>query len=219
MSQTKIVDLFPTPIYLSKCELDISQEIDYLKSLDLDILDPTVITNYGCRSVSTHVLHDINLKKLKNYIIDCLEDYVTNVLNYKIKEMVLTQSWVSIKQPGQKHVAHSHPNSFISGVFYWQHDICPLVFVNDKNKMNFVIPKKDMVPANDPTDDEFPLFPIERGLVLFPSNLHHFVPTNNSNLSRYSLAFNSVPIYIGVEEHLCELDFLNLARKNDDNRI
>ena len=35
------------------------------------------------------------------------------------KSYELSQSWVSRKLPGQHHTMHTHPNSLISGVFYY----------------------------------------------------------------------------------------------------
>ena len=49
----------------------------------------------------------------------CFEDYATNIMRWKYDELQFSQSWLTYKEPGQFHKAHSHPNSLLAGVFYY----------------------------------------------------------------------------------------------------
>jgi uncharacterized protein (TIGR02466 family) len=208
----QVLDLFPTPIYLDKCQFDLTTEIEFLENSVMHVDGPK--EHYGSRSEDTYILNNDELSDLRNWIIDCIQSYVINVLCLNVEYMGLSQSWVSKKDANQKHIPHKHPNSLISGVFYWQKDISPIVFVNEQTKFNFDVETFDTNREWDLTGSEVELQPIENGLVLFPSNLAHYVPTNDSEKSRYSLAFNSVPLHIGSMGNLTELDFSKIYGKS-----
>ena len=126
----------------------------------------------------------------------------------------LSQSWVSRKQPGQHHTMHTHPNSLISGVFYYGEpsEQTPAIKFH---KMQGGINQQVLQPAVKPDKrsskfawKEFAVNFAPGLLLLFPSYLFHSVPINESKTIRSSVAFNVVPkMRLGSEENLTELDF------------
>ena len=117
------------------------------------------------------------------------------------------QSWVSIKRPGQRHEAHTHANSVISGVYYWEPVQQPIAFLNPKTV------EIGITQSNFNTS--FTLNEIKPGsLVLFPSYLKHWVPINDTDLPRKSLAFNTIPTTgFGNESQCTEIDLQRLKNK------
>ena len=132
-------------------------------------------------------------------------------------DYAITQSWLSIKQPGQEHIMHSHANAIISGVFYFGNDgdVEGLTF----SKNAYVASTWMMDPMLNPNiSNQFAFTEItlrvENYMIcLFPSYLAHKVSTNTTDKPRYSIAFNAVPRYgLGVEGDLTELEFARVDR-------
>ena len=130
----------------------------------------------------------------------------TQDLNYRI-----TQSWINICSPNASHHQHTHPNSFISGVFY--------IKVNSgSDKITFInefMQKKEIkiekgVEFNSFNASEWSHYVRKGELILFPSNLTHYVPPVEGESDRISLSFNVFPYGIlGSEENLTHLRLPN----------
>jgi len=115
------------------------------------------------------------------------------------------------------HVQHTHPWSLISGVlFYGQGDVNskPLVFTKRPEVINeslvHIGPDYQTKHHHHPifSATEYSLDFIPNTLVLFPSNLIHYVPKNTSNQDRKSLAFNIIPKDgVGSEINLTQLKY------------
>ena len=130
----------------------------------------------------------------------------TQDLNYRI-----TQSWINICSPNASHHQHTHPNSFISGVFY--------IKVNSgSDKITFInefMQKKEIkiekgVEFNSFNASEWSHYVRKGELILFPSNLTHYVPPVEGESDRISLSFNVFPYGIlGSEESLNQLRLPN----------
>ena len=130
----------------------------------------------------------------------------TQDLNYRI-----TQSWINICSPNASHHQHTHPNSFISGVFY--------IKVNSgSDKITFInefMQKKEIkiekgVEFNSFNASEWSHYVRKGELILFPSNLTHYVPPVEGVSDRISLSFNVFPYGIlGSEENLTHLRLPN----------
>ena len=127
----RVEQLFPTHIFMDICNLDIEGDVTFLQKLPLAKTTDEVTDNYGFRSASSYVLNNPEVSTLRNWIIDCLDEYAIRVLGYDIAGMALTQSWVSIKDNSQKHIAHKHPNSLISGVFYFDDHDTAITFTKE----------------------------------------------------------------------------------------
>ena len=46
-------------------------------------------------------------------------DYNNKKLGYHVNEWKFSQTWTSYKATGQQHITHYHPNSVLSGIFYF----------------------------------------------------------------------------------------------------
>lgn len=203
-----ILGLFPTPVFIVNCkDVDLTSAIQVF---DDCVLNERESNEYGARSVDTYILNRPECSMLKSWVETKVLDYARNVLGYDISNVAITQSWVSVKCQGQKHTAHVHPNSIISGVFYW----------NDIEKQPIVFSKPNVhelaqvikLPMVDNVDNPFAsngfyYHPRKNDLVLFPSFLKHSVGVVNKGC-RKSLAFNIMPRgKFGDQDSLYELDF------------
>lgn len=208
----EILELFPTTVFTTTIPLEYSNVVPWLftqemKSEEVDFL------NYGERSKNSYVLEEPEIKEVKNFILETSILY-GKLLGYDYDSYRFGQSWISLKHPGQHHTIHSHPNSLISGVFYFGEpaDKTPAIkFHKSEGGMN--VPYLSPKTVNDTKDlkysqKEFSI-KFEPGLLLlFPSHLHHSVPLNNTERTRCSVAFNIVPsVGFGDEKSLTELKF------------
>ena len=212
MHKPEILDLFPTPIYITMLPVELSSLIPFLDSQDMNTDSDEA--NYGRRSKDSYILHKQECDSLRKFILESVQDFADSTLLYNYSSYKLSQSWVSHKEPGQHHIMHTHPNSLISGVFYYgkvEEKTPAIKFHKTGGGVNqsVIAPK---VKADKRSSkfawQEFSVN-FEPGLlVLFPSYLHHSVPVNKSNSVRSSLAFNVVPaIGFGEEDSLTELLF------------
>ena len=149
------------------------------------------------RSKSSYVLDDDNLKELKQFCLNSVNEYVDEVIGID-DEIEIQQSWVNYNRPGQFQQEHFHPNSFISGVFYLMSDPekgAPITFKSDLHKSNFSVHmiQKDQSNFYPSAAYSFGYPSISGQLILFSSTVTHMVPTNNSDTNRISLSFNTYP--------------------------
>ena len=100
---------------------------------------------------------------------------------------------MNLTKPGMSHHLHSHPNSIISGVFYFEtipNDT--LIFKNP----NRTILKSFQMDMSRKTKynylaDQVGVNVKNKNLLLFPSDLEHEVFVNESEVERISLSFNT----------------------------
>ena len=182
--KSEIFSLFPTTFLKSRYFIDLSKELEYIKSIDYR-------SNETClQSVDTFVLEEEVFKKLKNYIQLRLNEYCEKVLGTSTI-LEITQSWINVSAKNGQHKQHRHPNSVVSGVFY-------LYLESEMPQITFANPNKNhyQFEANVITDqcaDEFTLNCESGDLVLFPSSVDHYVPQNKISKERISLSFNTFP--------------------------
>ncbi len=209
--------IFPIPIYTRE-NMDISEFSAALSELCGAPKNPENGSAflYGDRSENSFILDHPGLFQLKNKISLYVNEYANSVLGLA-GEFSITQSWISIKSTGQRHIAHSHANSIISGVFYFNNvdNIPGLTFVkNDVSNTWQMIPLKNPKINNQFSFNEITLKTENNMLCIFPSYLNHKVEENKLTQDRYSIAFNAVPKYaLGFEKELTELEFKRVDRE------
>ena len=112
-----IIPIFPQSIYKVLTPSSLINLIPWLNKQPLKPSDSTT-TNYGEKSKNTYILNEPECKELKDFILSHSLTY-GKILGIKCDEYKLTQSWISLKYPNQQHFRHSHSNSVLSGVFYY----------------------------------------------------------------------------------------------------
>lgn len=208
----EILELFPTTVFTSMLPLKLTKIIPWL--FNQEMLSKEVdSSNYGARSKNSYILEERECSELKSHILQLVSEY-GKILGYDYDSYKLGQSWISYKHPGQHHTMHTHPNSLISGVFYFGEpaDKTPAIkFHKMEGGVNtsylspkVVLDRRDIKYAQNEFSIEF----TPGLLLLFPSYLHHSVPLNKTEKTRCSLAFNVVPsVGFGDEISLTELKF------------
>lgn len=198
------INSFSITVYSNICSLDFSIQTKQLMKEVLVRYDSSIEIEYGSRTEDTNLLDLEKYSTLKNWINEQLTIYAHEILGWKFKNITITQIWVSLKKPGDKHLLHKHPNSLISGVFYWQDNIGSMHLKRPDLPQNFEI---EIENFNEYSNNWIEIKPEKGLLCLFPSYLEHFVSENNTTKDRYCLPFNSMIFEkIGFENNLTALD-------------
>ena len=184
-----INNLFPTPIYMTNIDREFTKkELNFVK----DQKNHCTKNDGNINTIDNYILNRPEFKKIKKFIEACCQDYLEKIICPKNDiKLYVTQSWLNYTEEKQYHHKHEHPNSVVSGVFYFDSD-------KEKDKILFSnTGYKQIVPAID--DTKFNLwnsstwfFPVETGdLFMFPSSTTHQVETKQGNNTRISLSFNT----------------------------
>jgi uncharacterized protein (TIGR02466 family) len=120
--------------------------------------------------------------------------------------LIITGCWANISAPGATHKAHTHPNNYLSGVYYLQADegARHINFDDPRPQTNIMNPQVRETNAQNAA--QIHLGVSEGMLVLFPAWLQHSVPENRSARNRISIAFNLMFTRFGEEMALPKWD-------------
>ena len=194
ITTNELYNLFPTPVQLIKYD-----DIDFFKEQSKLILDEC-----GDRlKEREHVVSDDNLHELPQFntiksIIDiAVQQHATEIHGLVDNSLELKCMWSNIQSHKCNHFNHSHPNSYISGVFYLQVPECkspgPIRFKDPRcGKM---ASHGDYYKSTGVSDRNWWFTPNTGLLILFPSWLEHSTDpflTIDGNMidKRISLSFN-----------------------------
>lgn len=176
--------IFATPLLNAHLGRNITEsEIEAIKNLEFIKISSNSV------SKNTHILEMDAFKELKAFFQDALNFYVKEIIKGAEVEIYITQSWATKTVKNESHHKHSHPNSFLSGVFY--------VEIEEEDHIVFYRENKAFLLNVNPT--EFNIFnsdswesDIKKGqLIIFPSTLEHATPFKRENNKRISISFNT----------------------------
>lgn len=180
-----IENLFPIPVSFSSLGRSFTEEeISFARGL------PMRACTGNNTSINTNVLKEPELASINEFISGAIKKHFETVqVPSNNVELYVTQSWINVTKTGEYHHKHWHPNSFLSGVFYFnaEKDVDRITFF--RNQVSQLrIETEDWNIYN--SDSWY--FPVETGqLVMFPSMLEHMVTKTISKEPRISLAFNT----------------------------
>ena len=185
-----INNIFPTPIYTTKIDRKFTkQELKFVNEQKKHCMSNTGNIN----TKDNYVLNRKEFKNIKKFLEKHCKNYLNTIICPKNNiNLYITQSWLNYTEANQYHHKHAHPNSIISGVFYFDSDI-----KNDKILFSSSKGYEQIKPIIDETkyniwNSETWFFPVETGnLFMFPSSTNHQVETKQGTNTRISLAFNT----------------------------
>lgn len=204
----ELLQLFATPLLITKYEEDMTRELQFVESLEYIIMQQ----NGNFKSKNSYLLDLPELYKIKKFIDDSLDLFAKNIL-MSDQKLEITQSWTNKNPKGSRHHEHIHPNSILSGVFYFRinEKLPPIQFAKSFMGQLKLEPKK----WNNLNSETFMLPLVSGECIIFPSNTKHSVPINQGEEDRISLAFNTfVKDTLGSEDQLTELNLRRLNGKS-----
>lgn len=191
IENSDVISLFPTLVWKIQLRAGVHEAIDaaalrLLRSLrqGLPELKP------GEAWQSGHALHR---REELHALCDYVRRAAASVLQFlKIGEpaIEITGCWANLYAPGAAHRAHSHPNNFLSAVYYVRtRPGADSINFHDPRSQTGVLrpPVTALTAANS---DQVVVQVKDGTLLVFPSYLYHSVDANASGEARASLSFN-----------------------------
>ena len=190
-SPQEVGSIFGTPIGLVKIE----QNTDILQFSNIDYKTVSDILIQGKPVSGSRILE--SYPEIKKILLDHFISFSDGVLGLNCN-FEITTSWLTKCEKGEESRLHLHGNSFWSGVYYYGENYCESSSIEFEHPLInhirdygfYVIPEKE-TQYNKLAQR---VIPSKNMLVLFPSYLKHRIVTHTSDIPRYSLAFNIVPI-------------------------
>lgn len=186
-----VLSLFPTLVWKIQLRAEVHDAIDagvlgLLHSLRQGL--PELKTGEAWQSG-----HALQRRVELRGLCDCVGRAATSVLQFlKIGDAAIeiTGCWTNMYAPGAVHRAHSHPNNYLSAVYYvrtWPG--ADSINFNDPRSQTGVI--RPPVTELTGTNTDQVVVRVGNGtLLVFPSYLHHSVDANASGETRVSVSFN-----------------------------
>ena len=191
IENSDVVSLFPTLAWKIQLRAEVREPIDasalgLLHSLRQGLPE----LKAGEVWQSAHAMHE---REELRELCGCVSRAAASVLQFlKIgaQAIEITGCWANLYAPGATHRAHSHPNNYLSAVYYvrtWPG--ADTINFHDPRTQAGVIrpPVTELTSAN--TDQV--VVRVQNGtLLIFPAYLQHSVDANAGSESRVSVSFN-----------------------------
>jgi uncharacterized protein (TIGR02466 family) len=186
-----VIPMFPTLVWKVQLRGKLHEGIDAkilaaLASIRRDA--PELASGQGWQSDQTlHELEDFR------DLISCVNNAAKSVLRFLrigYDAFEITGCWANVLAKGAAHRAHSHPNNFLSGVYYVRtHPGTDTINFHDPRNQTGIIRPPVLELTAENTDQV--VVSVKNGaLLIFPSYLQHSVDTNMSEEERISISFN-----------------------------
>jgi uncharacterized protein (TIGR02466 family) len=186
-----VQELFPTPLWVIDLEDGAGQKLnrDLLDKVH-SLTEPRAPVKIGGSWQTDPILHQrpefgdflaVIIKTAKGAL---------EFLDVEYRDFVITGCWANINPPGGKNSSHTHPNNYISGVYYVSvpEGSGAIEFLDPRAQAGTILPKTKKWNKFNGTKVTIPAK--EGRLVLFPAWLSHSVPVNVSDGERVSISFN-----------------------------
>jgi uncharacterized protein (TIGR02466 family) len=139
---------------------------------------------------SDHGLHELDQFR---QIVDCIDEAAAHVLQYlKVghEGAKVTGCWANVNAPGAGHRGHSHPNNYLSGVYYvqTQEGADTINFLDPRPQTGIIHPPVTELTAEN--TEQVVLRVRDGTLLMFHAWLQHSVDPNRGSRMRISIGFN-----------------------------
>ncbi|MGH8432539.1 MAG: 2OG-Fe(II) oxygenase family protein, partial [Solimonas sp.] len=183
--------MFPTFVWKAELRPEVCAPINGLIERKLaEIGAPLAGLESGECWQSDHGLHELmefrglvdHLGKAAECVLDCLK--------IGPARLEITGCWANVSAPGAKHGTHSHPNNYLSGVYYVRirEGADTINFHDPRPQIGIMRPPVGALTAEN--TDQVVVKVKDGTVLLFPAWLQHSVDANRSGHLRISVAFN-----------------------------
>ena len=191
LEASDVVPMFPTLVWKTLLKAELGDAIDANVLATLEQLRRSLPTlNPGDGWESEQTLHQ---RDEFRDLISCVSNVAKSILRFlRISQEAfeITGCWATVLAKGAIHKTHSHPNNFLSGVYYVR--VYPgadtINFHDPRSQTRIIRPPVAELTAEN--TDQVVVRVTNGTLLMFPSYLEHSVDTNMSAEERISISFN-----------------------------
>lgn len=187
----KALSLFPTTLWLFQVPTEASRRINSeLRTRLNELIAQASDENHEGGWQTEHDLHTLpEMQELTGHFMNAVNEVLGDVAT-KNRNVAITGCWANIGPPGTGHDSHTHPNNFLSAVYY-------VAVPQGGNKITFWDPRHQIHILAPPVEEhnvynsDYANLQVQEGmLLLFPAWLVHSVPVNTGPETRISVSFN-----------------------------
>jgi uncharacterized protein (TIGR02466 family) len=191
LEASDVIPMFPTLVWKILLTAELRRTIDAkvlatLERLRRDL--PTLESGHGWQSAQT--LHQLD--EFQD-LVSCVSNVAKSILRFlRIGQEAfeITGCWATVLAAGAIHKTHSHPNNFLSGVYYVRiHPGADTINFHDPRSQTRII-RPPVVELTAENTDQVVVSVTNGTLLMFPSYLEHSVDSNMSTEERISISFN-----------------------------
>jgi len=191
LETSDVIPMFPTLVWKFELKAEFHDAIDakILATLE-ELRRDSPMLDRGQGWQSDQMLH--RRPELHDLYV-CASSQAKSILRFwRIGEdaIEITGSWATVLAKGAMHKAHTHPNNFLSGVYYVRtsQGADTIQFHDPRTQARVIRPPVVELTAEN-TDQV--VVRVKNGtLLMFPSYLEHSVDANMSDEERISISFN-----------------------------
>jgi len=124
---------------------------------------------------------------------------IVTFLKLEDRKLAVTGCWANFAKPGASHHVHTHPNNFLSAVYYVNtpKGANTINFLDPRDQAHVIAPPVAQRSAHTASQVTVEVTPGR--LVMFPAWLRHSVDVNTSDEVRISIAINLMFEQFGLE--------------------
>ena len=186
-----IVSLFPTHVWVHDLAPDSYQPLNAALSGAIeDLISPRPQLGPGEIWQTDQNLHRLApFAPLMDYVRTAAEGALA-FLKIRYEAFQVTGCWANIGPPGTAHPGHSHPNNYLSGVYYVKvgRGADSITFNDPRIQTGIMAPHVETVDQANAVQAHLPVR--EGRMLLFPAWFVHSVDVNRSAEERVSISFN-----------------------------
>ena len=201
IESSDVIPMFPTLVWKLQVETSLRDTLDARLHAALNDMRrgaPPLAAGQGWQS--GQALHE---REDLRELVALIERGVRSVLKFlRIGHdaFQITGCWATALARGASHRMHSHPNNFLSGVYYLHtHPGADSINFHDPRRQTGII-RPPVVELTAENTDQVVVKVRDGTLLMFPSYLEHSVDANASDEERISLSFNVM--FSGFTEQL-----------------
>lgn len=139
---------------------------------------------------SDQTLHDLAQFRDLSACVNRVAKSVLRFLRIGYDSMEITACWATVLAHGASHRAHSHPNNFLSGVYYVQTNPGGDTINFHDPRVQTGIIRPPVVALTAENTDQVVVKINNGALLMFPAYLQHSVDANTGAQERISISFN-----------------------------
>lgn len=201
MEASDVIPMFPTMVWQIQIEPGLrdalrARILEAVTALRAD--SPPLSAGQGWQS--GQALHE---REDFRPLTDCIDRAAASILRFLrigSEHCEITGCWANVLAPGAAHKIHSHPNNFLSGVYYvCTHPGADTINFHDPRPQTGCI-RPPVVELTAENTDQVVVRVRDGTLLVFPSYLEHSVDANAGEEERISISFNLM--FTSFTEHL-----------------
>jgi len=191
-----IINLFSVPIFVTHLQGNEQLRKDEVETLKNIQLDKQYGDDGNYLSKDVHILEKYNLTRIKSLCDYYVNDYIENIIGITDR-FKMFKSWLSMNTIGTKHDGHSHRNTMISCILYFdefmsEEVMAPINFGQDGldqifKTFQFQFNVKE---RNQYNNNILTVYPRTNTMIIFPGWIKHETEEAKTMTKRYCIGTN-----------------------------